>query len=150
MTDRFKHDEWDPQQDLARQQQEISRARREVSRHGVRRRPRVYPAIIISATDDKMQVRAEVPGMRLEDFNVSVSGDTLTIQGSRITDQGLEGGWYHRRERERGSFSRAIRLPAEVDGDRARAAYDAGVLVVTLPLKEAAKPKEIPVTVVQG
>jgi HSP20 family protein len=88
--------------------------------------------------------------MKLEDFDISVSDDTLTVQGSRITGEELEGGWYHRRERESGGFSRAIRLAAEVDGDRAEATYVAGVLTVSLPLKRAAKPREIPVKVVEG
>jgi HSP20 family protein len=88
--------------------------------------------------------------MKLEGFDISVSDDTLTVQGSRISGEELEGGWYHRRERESGGFSRAIRLAAEVDGDRAEATYVAGVLTVSLPLKKAAKPREIPVKVVEG
>ena len=88
--------------------------------------------------------------MELEDFDVSVSGDTMTIRGTRITAGKLEGGWYHRRERESGSFSRAVRLPAEVDGEKAEATYLAGVLAIRLPLEEAAKPREIPVKVLEG
>jgi HSP20 family protein len=150
MTDILRQDDWDLGQELARLQREMNRLTRRSTRPGARRRAQVFPAIIISATDEKLVVRAEVPGMRLEDFEVSVSGDTLTIQGSRITGEALEGGWYHRRERERGSFSRAVRLPAAVDGEKAEATYDAGVLTLSLPLKEAAKPKEIPVSVVEG
>jgi HSP20 family protein len=74
----------------------------------------------------------------------------LTLQGMRITGEELKGGWYHRRERESGGFSRAVRLPAEVDGDQAEATYVAGVLTIALPLKAAAKPKEIAVKVVEG
>jgi HSP20 family protein len=88
--------------------------------------------------------------MKLDDFDISVSGDTLTVQGTRVAGEELEGGWYHRRERESGSFSRAIRLPAAVDGDRAEAAYAAGLLTISLPLKQPAKPREIPVKVVEG
>jgi HSP20 family protein len=106
--------------------------------------------VIISATEEKLMVRAEVPGMNPEDLNISVSGDTLTVQGTRFTDEELEGGQYHRRERESGDFSRAIRLPAAVDGDRAEATYVAGLLAISLPLQEAAKPVEIPVNVVEG
>ena len=108
------------------------------------------PKVNVYETDEDLIVRAEVPGMGLEDFDISVSGDTLTVEGSRATGEEMEGGWYHRRERERGRFSRAVRLPAAVDGDRAEATYVAGVLSVTLPLKEAARPKEIPVRVVEG
>ena len=109
----------------------------------------VFPSIIISATDERLLVRAEVPGMHLDDFDIRVSGDTLTIEGVRITGRELEGGWYHRRERESGGFSRAIRLPANVDGNKAEATYEAGVLTISLPLKEAAKPKEIPIRVIE-
>ena len=140
----------DFQQDLARLQGEMNQLTRRVSRPGARRRGRIFPSVIISTTDEDLLVRAEVPGMKLEDFDISVSGDTLTVQGIAVTDAELEGGWYHRRERESGGFSRAIRLPAEVDGEKAEATYVAGVLTITLPLKEAAKPKQIPVRVVEG
>jgi HSP20 family protein len=95
-------------------------------------------------------VRAELAGVKQEDLNVSISGDTLTIQGVRHPSESLTGGWYHRRERETGEFSRAIQLPATVDSDLAEARYAAGVLSVQVPLKEAAKPKGIPVTVEEG
>ena len=88
--------------------------------------------------------------MKLDDFDITVTGDTLTVQGYRVTDTGLENGWYHRRERERGRFSRAIRLPTEVEGEKAEATYLAGVLTITLPLKKPARPKQIPVKVVEG
>jgi HSP20 family protein len=111
---------------------------------------RVFPSIIVSATDDQLVVRAEVPGMNLDDFDIRMAGDSLVIEGARLTGEGLQGGWYHRRERESGGFSRAVRLPAEVDGDRAEASYVAGILTVALPLKKAAKPRQVPVKVVEG
>ena len=88
--------------------------------------------------------------MSLDDFDVRTVGDSLVIEGSRLTGEGLESGWYHRRERESGGFSRAVRLPADVDGDRADASYLAGILTVTLPLKQAAKPTQVPVKVVEA
>ena len=142
--------DWDVGSELAQLQREMNRLARRTARPVARRGGRVFPAIIVSATDEKLVVRAEVPGMKLEDFEISVSDDTLTVQGSRVTGAELEGGWYHRRERESGGFSRAIRLAAEVDGDRAEATYVAGVLTVSLPLKKAAKPRQIPVKVVEG
>jgi HSP20 family protein len=143
-------EDWDVGSELAQLQREMNRLTRRAARPVARRGGRVFPAIIVSATDERLVVRAEVPGMKLEDFDISVSDDTLTVQGSRISGEELEGGWYHRRERESGGFSRAIRLAAEVDGDRAEATYVAGVLTVSLPLKKAAKPREIPVKVVEG
>jgi HSP20 family protein len=119
-------------------------------RPAARRGARVFPSIVVSTAGNALFVRAEVPGMDMEDLDISVSGDTLTLRGERGTSEGLEGGWYHRRERQGGRFSRAVRLPAQVDGDQATASYEAGVLTVTLPLKEPAKPKEIRVKVVEG
>jgi HSP20 family protein len=140
----------DFRQDLARLEGEMDQLTRRVLRPASRRRSRVFPSIIISTTDEDLLVRAEVPGMKLDDFDINVSGDTLTVEGHRVTDAELEGGWYHRRERARGRFSRAIRLPTEVDGERAEATYVSGVLTITLPLQEPAKPKQIPVKVVEG
>lgn len=88
--------------------------------------------------------------MKLEDFDISVSGDILTLRGTRLTGEDLSSGWFHRRERESGGFSRAIRLPAEVDGAEAEASYVAGVLTVSLPLRQAAEPRQIPVRVIEG
>ena len=138
------------EQELARLQWEMNQLARQPSRSSRRKGTRIFPSIIISTNEDQLMVRAEVPGMKMEDFEISVSGDTLTIQGSRVTGEGLVGGWYHRRERESGGFSRAVRLPAQVDGNSAEATYVAGVLTVSLPLREAAKPKEIRVRVVEG
>jgi len=145
-----ERDDWDLERELVRLQREMNRSRRGRSHQTSRSRARIFPSIIISARESELVVRAEIPGMKLEDFDINVSGDTLTMTGTRSTGGGLEGGWYHRRERESGGFSRAVRLPAEVDGARAEAAYVAGLLTITLPLKEAAKPMEIPVKVVEG
>ena len=145
-----RHENWDAKRELAQRQRDSMQRARRGARHTGNRGARVFPPIIISATDEKMIVRAEMPGIKLEDLDISVSGDSLTLRGSRVTGSGLEGGWYHRRERESGNFSRAIGLPAAVDGERSEATYVAGILTVGLPLKEAAKPKEIKVKVVEG
>jgi HSP20 family protein len=146
----ISQEDWDSRQELIRLQREMNRLARRTLRAAPQRGARVLPSFIISTAEDNLVVRAEVPGMKLEDLSITVSGDTLTVQGIRATGQGLEGGWYHRRERESGGFRRAVRLPAAVDGERAEATYVAGVLSVSLPLKEAAKPRQIPVKVVVG
>jgi len=150
MVNNIGKEDRDLGRNLDRLQRDVDDLARRVLRPVPRRGTRVFPSIIISATDEALLVRAEVPGMKLEDFQISVSGDTLTLQGSRLTGGELEGGWYHRRERESGGFSRAVRLPAMVDGDSAEATYVAGVLTISLPLKAAAKPRQIPVRVVEG
>ncbi len=145
-----RQNDWDSRRELAQLQQEMNRLARRVRRPARPRGARVFPSIIVSATDEELVVRAEIPGMKLEEFEISVSGEILTVQGSRITGEGLEGGWYHRRERESGGFSRAIRLPAQVEGEQAEASYTAGVLTITLPLRKPAKPRQIPVTVMEA
>jgi HSP20 family protein len=150
MVNIVRQEDWDLRQERGRQQRDRNELAQRAFRPTRRRGARVFPSIIISTADEKLIVRAEVPGMKLEAFDISVSGDTLTIQGSRITGEGLAGGWYHRRERESGGFSRAIRLPANVDGEKAEATYVAGVLNISLPLREEAKPREIPVRVAEG
>jgi HSP20 family protein len=115
-----------------------------------RRGTRVFPSIIVSASEDRLLVRAEMPGIDLEQLEISVSGDVLSMQGTRLTGENLEGGWYHRRERDSGGFSRAVHLPAQVDGDQAEASYQAGVLTVSVPLRQAAKPMQVPIKVAEG
>ena len=145
-----RQNDWDARQELAQLQREMRRLARQARRPAGPRGARVFPSVIVSATDEELIVRAEIPGMKLKEFEISVSGEILTVQGSRITGEGLEGGWYHRRERESGGFSRAIRLPAEVESEQAEASYTAGVLTITLPLRKPAKPRQIPVKVVEA
>ncbi|HSJ53612.1 MAG TPA: Hsp20/alpha crystallin family protein [Anaerolineae bacterium] len=127
-----------------------SEARRQMGNRPARREARVFPSIIVSAAKDRLLVRAEMPGIDLEHLELSVSGDVLSMQGIRLTGEDLEGGWYHRRERESGGFSRAVRLPAEVDGDNTEASYQAGVLTVTVPLRQEARPRQVPIKVAEG
>lgn len=142
--------DWDSSQDVDRMQRQMDSLRHRVHRPVPRRGARIFPSVIISATKDRLVVRAEVPGMDPDGFDISVSGDTLTVRGTRTTGEGLQNGWYHRRERDSGVFSRAIRLPAEVDGNQAEATYITGILAVSLPLKGVARPKEIQVRVSKG
>lgn len=127
-----------------------SEASRRARNRPARQETRVFPSIIVSATEEQLVVRAEMPGIDLEELEVSVSGEVLSIQGFRQTGKDLESGWYHRRERESGGFSRAVRLPAEVDGDKTEASYQAGVLTVAVPLRQAAKPRQVPIKVAEG
>lgn len=96
-----------------------------------------YPKIDIQETDNKVEVKAEVPGINEEDVNVEVSDNTLTISGERKEEKeekGEEG--YYRRESFRGTFRRTVALPTDVAGDKAEATYDNGVLTVSLPKTE--------------
>lgn len=111
--------------------------------HPARAGATVYPALNISEDANHLYVRAEIPGVKAADLDISVEGDTLTISGERATGPGDQKFSYHRREIECGRFSRAITLPTKVNPDQVAAGFVNGVLTITLPKAEAAKPRKI-------
>jgi len=102
-----------------------------------------YPAINIWTNEEGQFVSAEMPGVRVEDIDISVNGDMLTISGQRSSDEIPEGVHFHRKERGFGQFSRTIQLPFAVDAKKVEASFKDGVLNITLPRVEAEKPKQI-------
>jgi HSP20 family protein len=92
-------------------------------------------------------LRAELPGLRPEDIEISCEQRTLMIRGERKAEQAEGGGSYHRRERASGKFSRSIRLPGDLDPSRAAATFKHGVLTLQIPRAETAKPRQIAVQV---
>ena len=96
---------------------------------------------------DSYTVRIEVPGLRREDIEVSLQDGSLTIAGERKVETIKEGTEVHRQERCYGKFSRVLTLPATVAADHVKAAYKDGILTVTLPKAEEAKPRQINVAV---
>ena len=105
------------------------------------------PAIDVQETKDQITVKADLPGLRQEDITVSVLGTTLTITGERKheTEQKASEGQFHRIERISGTFQRVLELPSRVDAEGVKATYRDGVLTVTVPKKEEAKPNAIKV-----
>jgi HSP20 family protein len=103
------------------------------------------PALDITERDDAIVVRAEVPGMKAEDVEVSVQGNTLTLRGEKKEDVEHKDKTYYRSERRYGSFHREILLSSDVDGDKVQATCRDGVLTVTLPRSAAAKSRKIEV-----
>jgi HSP20 family protein len=101
----------------------------------------------ISETEDKLLIKAELPGLEANDVNVSISGDLLTIKGEKKEEEEEKDEHHHYKERYAGSFHRSFRLPVNVQADKVEAAFDKGVLNVTLPKVEEAKKKEIEVKV---
>ena len=95
--------------------------------------------------DDEVQVDLEVPGMESEDFQIHVVDDVLVVRGEKRVERERRDGQYHVMERAYGSFERAVRLPSQVDGSRAKARYRRGVLTVTVPRSEAHKARRIQV-----
>lgn len=106
-----------------------------------------YPALNIWENEDGQMVSAEMPGVQIEDIDITVEGDTLTISGERSSDDLPEGAQYHRRERGAGEFLRSIRLPYAVDLENIQASFADGILTVSLPRAEAEKPKKISIKI---
>ncbi len=103
------------------------------------------PAIDMYQTDDDVIVKATVPGMKPEDIQISVTGDTLTLKGETQEETDNKEKAYHIRERRWGSFERTITLPTAVRSDKAQADFENGVLSIKLPKAEDVKPKTITV-----
>ena len=103
------------------------------------------PSVDVSETAKEVIVKAELPGMDPKDVDVTVRGDVLSLRGERKKEEEEKGENFHRVERSYGTFSRSIRLPAEVDADKVKATYKDGVLNISLPKTKAASVKKIEV-----
>jgi HSP20 family protein len=105
-----------------------------------------FPAMNVwTKADDGQVITAEIPGMSVDDLDIKVIGDSLTIHGSRPAPEEDENIKYHRQERGYGNFSRTIQLPFPVDIDKVEANYEKGVLKIWLPRAESDKPRKITV-----
>ena len=105
----------------------------------------VFPLTNVTEDNDNFYVRAELPGLKADELNISVTGDTISISGERKLPVEDEKALYHRREREAGRFSRIVSLPTQVDTGKVEAHSADGILTVVLPKAEAARPKQIAV-----
>jgi HSP20 family protein len=105
------------------------------------------PIVDVSEDKDNVIVKAEMPGMKKEDVKISIQDNVLTLKGEKKQEKEEKDANYHRIERSYGSFSRSFTLPTSVKADKVKASYKDGVLNITLPKTEEAKPKEIPVSV---
>jgi len=105
------------------------------------------PALDVQEDKEKFTVNLELPGLKREDINVHLEDGSLIISGERKSETLSEDTEVHRQERYYGKFSRALTLPVAVAPDKVKAAFKDGILTVTLPKAEEAKPKQIDVTV---
>ena len=104
------------------------------------------PAADIYETDGQdVVVKIELPDVKREDIKVTFEHQLLSIEGTRELDAKIDPERYHRVERGHGTFRRSVTLPATVDGTRINAAYVDGVLTITLPRREDARPRQIPI-----
>ena len=133
--------------------QDLERVRRDMDRifhhvQGRTDRPEtagVFPLINLTENKDNYYARAELPGLKAAELNISTTGRNLILSGERKISSKGDGVNFHRRERGAGSFNRIIALAGDIEVDKVEAALVDGVLTVTIPKAEAAKPKQITV-----
>jgi HSP20 family protein len=105
------------------------------------------PAVDIFETDNELVLKADVPDVDPKNVAIQLENGTLTLKGERRFEDQKNGKGFHRIERSYGSFTRAFGLPDTVDGEKVKADYKNGVLTITLPKKEVAKPRTINVEI---
>ena len=99
----------------------------------------------VSQTDDAIDVKAALPGMRAEDVEISINNDVLNIKSQHREETEDKKREYYRREIRYGAFHRALSLPVSVDAEKAEARFDNGILTLHMPKAEAVRPKQIKV-----
>ncbi|HUT59313.1 MAG TPA: Hsp20/alpha crystallin family protein [Phycisphaerae bacterium] len=105
-----------------------------------------FPALDLSEKDDAFVVKAELPGLKPDEIDISVRGNTLTLSGEKKESSEDSGENHYHTERRYGAFRRDVTLPAEVNAEKIEASHRDGVLIVTLPKSEQAKPKKIKIS----
>ena len=105
------------------------------------------PAMDVSETEDEVLVHADLPGLSKDQIKITLENNVLTIRGEKQQESDKKDKQFHRSERSYGSFTRSFRLPTDVETGKISASYKDGVLNLTLPKSESAKPKEIEVAV---
>lgn len=108
---------------------------------------RTYPLVNLAEDKDNVYVEALAPGIEPESLEVSVLNNTVRIAGEKPAIKDVKPEAFHRNERGAGKFIRTLSLPVEVDADKVKAEYKNGILLLTLPKAESAKPKQISITV---
>ena len=108
---------------------------------------KTVPAVNVVETDKSFDMEVAAPGMKKEDIDVSLHEGTLTVSGERKSEREEKDGETFRSERFYGRFQRSVLLPTKVAADKVNASYKDGILTVTLPKTEEAKPKQIQVSV---
>ena len=101
------------------------------------------PAVDLIEDEERVTIKADLPGIKAEDIDMTVQGGVLRIRGEFKEEETHEGKHYHRRERRMGHFERALSLPSNVNPDSARAEFKDGILTLTFDKVEEAKPKRI-------
>ncbi len=142
----FREPGWDPFREMERLQRDLSRLFAETYGPGPAAwRPGVYPLLNISEDHDHVYVRAELPGIKPEDLEITIHEGNLILRGERKIPAEEKQVNYHRRERESGYFRRVVALPLPVDPGKVEATYKDGILTIKMAKPEEAKPRLIQV-----
>jgi len=142
----LRFDTFDPVSGLLALQSELDRALRSPAFNLGLSGPGTYPSLNLFESEDSLLLVAEVPGLELSDLNIAGAGRTLTISSVRKPlKMAGDGRGYHRRERAQGEFTRSLQIPEQFDLQKAEARYDKGMLIVRVPKREEAKPRQISV-----
>lgn len=139
---------WDPVRQLAGM--EIDRLDRmfdELWGRDLEPRGWAPPVDIFENDTREVAIKVELPGMKREDIHITLEQNVLTISGERTYEPAPGRDQFHRMERSTGQFSRSFTLPSTLDTEKISAAYEDGILTITLPLREESKPKQIKVEV---
>ncbi len=110
------------------------------------RRAYVYPPLNLYDAGERYILSAQLPGVATGEIDLTITGETLTMRGERKRPEGIKDDSYRRQERPMGRWSRTVTLPDRVDSTRVSASFANGILTVSLPKAESAKPRHITVT----
>ncbi|MGQ9693713.1 MAG: Hsp20/alpha crystallin family protein [Thermodesulfobacteriota bacterium] len=143
---------WDPFREIAALQERMNRLFSDIRTQSPFREEEIVqgswiPAVDIYETNEAIVLNAELPGVAPEDISVEVKDNTLTLKGEKKFAREAKEENYHRVERAYGTFQRAFTLPGTVTQEKVKAQFKDGVLKITLPKVEEAKPKQIKVEV---
>ncbi|MCX7661142.1 MAG: Hsp20/alpha crystallin family protein [Candidatus Omnitrophica bacterium] len=147
---KWRGKEWDPFRELLDLEREFSRildTSFELLPEKVSKEGTWLPSLDVSEDKESISVKVDLPGVKQEDIDVSIHGNILTIKGERKKEAESKDKNYHRVERFFGSFVRSLTLPQYADTNKVKASYKDGVLEITIPKTEEAKPKQIKVEV---
>jgi HSP20 family protein len=144
----FREPGWEPRRELEQLQRRMDRLFQNV--FGLERSPwrvGVYPLVNISEDRDHIYVRAELPGVKAEDLEITIQDNSLILRGERKIPAEEKQVNYHRRERESGFFRRVVPLPGQISPQKVEATCKDGILIITLAKPEEVKPRQIKVKI---
>src|SRR5512135_1502515 len=134
---------WDPFRDF---QREVGRLFESLEPLQSWRVVRQFPAINLHDAGDRYVLTAQLPGMAPGDVDLSITGETLTMRGERKRPDGVSDESYRRQERQFGRWTRTVTLPDRVDSTQVSATFSEGILTVTVPKAESARPRQITIS----